>query len=594
MTNNINLAIFALQKAYVDSTLTPGEVVDYIHDRCNQYKDNSIWIRLLSRDELQPYLDKLNDTDMAALPLFGIPFAIKDNIDLVDVATTAACAEYSYLPRKSAFVVQQLINAGAIPIGKTNLDQFATGLVGTRSPFGVVSNAFNPTYISGGSSSGSSVAVALGLVSFALGTDTAGSGRVPAAFNNLIGFKPSRGLWSNSGVVPACRTLDCVTVLALNPDDAAVVHNVAAKFDVNDAYARPRQMLTQVKQVFRFGVPQAGQLKFFGNNETKNLFTKSVNRLIAMGGEAVTIDFNPFIEAAKLLYEGPWVAERYVAIEDFVQEYITALYPVTRAIIEPASKITAVAVFKSLYRLQAYKRIADQVLASVDFIVTPTTGTIYTIEEVNNEPIKLNANLGYYTNFMNLLDYSAIALPSGIQESGLPAGITFFAQAFEDDALLAYAKRYCQKLQQCMGATEFLWYPTETVSNEGVDTVKVAVCGAHLSELPLNYQLTERNARLVQATQTIPAYRLYVLQDGKRPGLLRDDSDGVAIDVEVWEMSTKNFGSFVAQIPEPLGIGSVELRDKSRVKGFICEFHVIAESKEISRFGGWKAYIAQR
>ena len=591
MPNKFDLSIYSLRQAYSEGELTPAAVVAYIQKQIAAYEENPIWIHVLSDAELKPYLDALQGKSPADLPLYGVPFAIKDNIDLAGIPTTAACREYAYIPNESAFVVQQLLDAGAIPIGKTNLDQFATGLVGTRSPYGAVSNAFSSDYISGGSSSGSSVAVALGLVTFALGTDTAGSGRVPAAFNNLVGLKPSRGLWSNRGVVPACLTLDCVTVFTLNPDDAEAVHSVAASYDRADAYARHTQNITPVKKAFRFGIPKKENLQFFGNTDVEQLFYDSVERLKTLGGEAVEIDMQPFLDAAKLLYEGPWVAERYAAIEAFIQTQADALYPTTRAIIEPAIKATAVAAFKSQYKLQAFKKICDEILASVDFMVTPTAGTIYTIAEVNDDPIKLNSNLGYYTNFMNLLDYSAIALPAGMQRNGLPAGITLFAPAFTDNALLGYSKRYCSQINLPMGNTGFYWQPGNEVK-DNPDMVNVVVCGAHLSGLPLNYQLSERNAQLVCQTTTAAKYRLYALPDAKRPGMVRDEANGTAIEVEVWQMPLQHYGSFVAGIAPPLGIGTVELADGSTAQGFICEAYAVVGLREISEFGGWRAYLS--
>lgn len=594
MPQHIDLSIAALRQAYLSEQLTPHQVVAHVLAQCKQHSDNPIWISLFSQNELAPYLDRLARTSPDELPLYGIPFAIKDNIDLAATPTTAACPAFSYVAEKNATVVERLIAAGAIPIGKTNLDQFATGLVGTRSPYGSVRNAFHPDYISGGSSSGSAVAVALGLVSFALGTDTAGSGRVPAAFNNLVGLKPSRGLWSTHGVVPACRSLDCVTAFTLNPDDALLVHQIASGYDNADPYSRRKPVTFGAKPRFRFGVPLTNQLEFFGNHAMRELYDQALAHLQAIGGETVAIDFQPFTDAAKLLYEGPWVAERYTAIETFIQQHADSLHPVTRAIIEPATQLSAIGAFKAQYRLQAYKQRADEILDTVDFIVTPTSGTIYTIAEANANPLQLNANLGHYTNFMNLLDYAAIALPAGMLANGLPGGITLFGPAFSDEALLSYARRYCQKLEIPMGATAYRWQIADSAPPMTSDTVKVAVCGAHLSGLPLNHQLTDRGAKLVSKTHTAPVYRLYALPDGKRPGLIRDDRQGRAIEVEVWEMPSSHFGSFVAQIPAPLGIGRLDLQDGNQVSGFICEPYIIAQATEISSYGGWRAYFGRR
>ena len=400
------------------------------------------WIYRLTLDELLVYAHNLESKRIENLPLYGIPFAIKDNIDLANVPTTAGCADYAYTPEKSATVVQRLIDAGAIPIGKTNLDQFATGLVGTRSPYGACKNSINPAYISGGSSAGSAVSVALGLVSFSLGTDTAGSGRIPAAFNNLVGVKPSLGLLSTTGVVPACRTLDCVSIFAKNTQDALNLLQVAQGFDVLDAYSR--EGLNQIEnwpENFTFGVPKQDQLAFFNDNESPKLFLQAVKKLETMGGNAVDIDFAPFIEIAKLLYEGPWVAERYAAIKDFFDAKPDAIFPITKQIIGNAKKLSAADTFNAMYKLKALQRKASAVWQNIDVMITPTAGTIYTIAQVQADPIQTNTNLGYYTNFMNLLDMAAIAVPTGFYTNGLGFGITISAPAFSDNALINLANR---------------------------------------------------------------------------------------------------------------------------------------------------------
>ena len=445
---SLDLSVQALHAAYLAGTLTPEVLVDEVVRRCDSCEDPAIWISRLSREQIQPYLDALAGQGPDSLPLYGIPFAIKDNIDLAGLPTTAACPDYAYSPERSAFVVERLIEAGAIPIGKTNLDQFATGLVGTRSPYGAVRNSFNPDYISGGSSSGSAVAVARGLASFSLGTDTAGSGRIPAAFNNLVGIKPTRGLLSTRGVVPACRTLDCVSIFACALDDAERVMRVAACYDAQDPFARPAQVSGPAWSAFRFGVPD--RLEWFGDGDSERLYREAVARLQAQGGEAVEIDFAPFLDAARLLYEGPWVAERFAAIEGFIRSRPEALHPVTRAIIEPARDASAIDAFKAQYRLAELKRRADTVLADLDFILTPTAGTIFRIAEVEADPIRLNSQLGHYTNFMNLLDYAGIAVPAGFGSNGLPYGVTLFGPAFSDPALALYA-RHLQAMPKAGG-----------------------------------------------------------------------------------------------------------------------------------------------
>lgn len=594
----LDLSIHSLQDQYRRKLLTPQHVVKYILQCAQASLCDNIWITLLSEPELQVYLDRLPAEYTEELPLYGVPFAIKDNIDLAGVPTTAGCAEFAYVPDQSAFVVQRLIDAGAIPIGKTNLDQFATGLVGIRSPYGATVNSFNPEYISGGSSSGSAVAVAKGLVSFSLGTDTAGSGRIPAAFNNLIGVKPTRGLISTRGVVPACRTLDCVSLFALNPDDARRLSAIMQLYDALDPFARVSVVgQSGAARTFKFGVPAQDQWPEFADPVYAVLFQKTIDRLKSLNGEAVEIDFSAFIESAKLLYEGPWVAERYAAIADFITENPEALFPVTREIIAPADQLKSVDAFQSIYQLQVLKRRADHELQKVDFVITPTAAAIYTIDQINQQPINLNSKLGFYTNFMNLLDYSAIAIPAGFRDNGLPFGVTLFASAFEDEQLLDYAELIIKNdAHFIMGATDFHWSPADRlpeIDHATNDTMKLVVCGAHLSGMPLNHQLTERGASLVASTKTAACYRFYALEGGPpfRPGLVLDKTSNKAIEVEVWAMPIDQVGSFVAGIPAPLGIGSVILADGSMEKGFICEPCALTGAKEISHLSGWRNYI---
>lgn len=438
--------IATLKRSYMDKTLTPRELMAQIKERIQAHADNPIWIHVLSEKELEPYFLRLEDSDPESLPLYGIPFSIKDNIDLEGIATTAACPEYSYIPDKSAYVVEQLIHAGAIPVGKTNLDQFATGLVGTRSPYGACRNSIDPDYISGGSSSGSAVSVALDMVVFSLGTDTAGSGRVPAAFNNLVGLKPSKGVLSTSGVVPACRSLDCVSIFAKTTEDVQKVFDITVSFDELDPYSQPMPMIQKsIPSRFRFAIPREEQLKFFGDTEAEALYRKAVNTFEEMGGAAVEIDFSPMLEAANLLYYGPWVTERYVAVKEMIETKPECFIDVTRTIIESGKMKSAEDYFTAEYKLKGYKRQAELLMADIDFALIPTTGTIYTVDEVNADPVQLNTNLGYYTNFMNLLDFSAYAVPAGFRENGLPFGVTLFAEAFEDRNLLQIGESYIQK-----------------------------------------------------------------------------------------------------------------------------------------------------
>ncbi|HPH06156.1 MAG TPA: allophanate hydrolase [Methylotenera sp.] len=451
----MNLQISHLRHLYLSGALTPADLVKQLDAEIGNEDSRNIWIRRLTLDEMMVYAKDLAGKSITDLPLYGVPFAIKDNIDLAGIPTTAACPEYAYTPTTNATVVQKLIDAGAIPIGKTNLDQFATGLVGTRSPYGACQNSFNTKYISGGSSAGSAVSVALGLASFSLGTDTAGSGRVPASFNNLVGHKPSCGLLSTRGVVPACRTLDCVSIFALTAEDAAQVLESAQGFDEEDAYSRKASAEVQTisDKNFTFGVPKPEQLAFFDNAETPALFKQAIQQLESLGGKAVEIDFEPFLETARLLYEGPWLAERYAAIRDFFEAKPEAIFPVTKQVIGGATKFSAADTYVSQYKLKALQRKAEAVWNNVDIIVTPTTGTIYTIDEVNADPIRCNSNLGYYTNFMNLLDLSATAVPTGFQCDGLPFGVTICAPAFKDNQLLALAGKVQNLTAKTLGAT---------------------------------------------------------------------------------------------------------------------------------------------
>ncbi len=439
----MNLDISYLKAQYGSGALTPTKLVQQLNTLIHEEDDHCVWICRLSLDEMLTYARELEGLDPTSLPLYGIPFAIKDNIDLAGIPTTAACPDFAYTPGENATVVQKLIDAGAIPIGKTNLDQFATGLVGVRSPYGACKNSVNPAYISGGSSSGSAVAVALGMVSFSLGTDTAGSGRVPAAFNDLVGIKPSCGLLSTQGMVPACRSLDCMSIFALNTADAASVLTIAQGFDPMDAYSRKRACHAPVKfkESFTFGVPKAEQLAFFGNPDTPALFTATIKRLQAVGGSPLEIDISVFLQTARLLYEGAFVAERYAGIKDFIEAKPEAMHPVTREIISGATKFSAADAYATQYQLKALQREAATTWETVDILLTPTAGTIYTITQVETDPIQTNSNLGYYTNFMNLLDLSAIAIPAGFQNNGLPFGVTLCAPAFHDEALLDLAQR---------------------------------------------------------------------------------------------------------------------------------------------------------
>ena len=601
----LSLDIANLLRLYRSGELTPLGLLDQLLPRLEAPDTHHVWISRLNAETLGRHARALDGKTPDDLPLYGIPFAIKDNIDLAGLPTTAGCPAYAYTPDESAPAVQRLIDAGAIPLGKTNLDQFATGLNGTRSPYGACRNAFNPDFISGGSSSGSAVAVALGLASFSLGTDTAGSGRVPAAFNNLIGHKPSCGALSTRGVVPACRSLDTVSIFALTAEDAGRVLAVAAGFDAKDAYSRPlapHGFDFGRAAAFRFGVPSPKDLEFFGNDEAARLFGEAVERLKSLGGTPVEIDLGPFLDAARLLYGGASGAERYQAIRAFFDAHADQVFPPVRKIIDDGRAQSAANAFAGQYKLRALKHTCDTAWHDIDVLVTPTAGTIYPIAAMEADPIRLNANLGYYANFMNLLDLAATAVPAGFhkedqmgdQTRGLPFGITLIAPPHQAGPLLDLASRFHQALGGQLGATPHALPPADDWPRLASGQVQIAVVGAHLSGLPLNAQLTDRDARLITATHTSGKYRFYALPDGKRPGLIRVAQGGAAIDCEVWEMPAAHFGSFVAGIPAPLGIGKLELADGSVVNGFICEGFAVADARDITEFGGWRAWLAAR
>jgi len=594
MTSNLALNMGSLRDLYRSGQAKPCDVVAALFDRIGSAPPDPVWISLVPREAAIARARALGREPMAtARPLYGMPFAIKDNIDWAGLPTTAGCPGYAYSPARTATVVEALEGAGAILIGKTNLDQFATGLVGTRSPYGACSSVFDARYISGGSSSGSAVAVASELVTFALGTDTAGSGRVPAAFNNLVGLKPTRGLLSTLGVVPACRTLDCVSILASTCHDAHTVWQAASGFDAGDPFSRaatPGQGAGPwLGGPFRFGVPAEDHLEFFGDDEASGLYQKALDAIRRLGGQKVEIDFSSFRAAADLLYSGPWVAERLAAIRPFLDTQPDQMNPTVREIISGARRFTAVEAFEAEYRLREIRRATEVLWERMDVLVLPTTGTIYTHEQVAADPIRLNTNLGYYTNFVNLLDLAAVAAPAGFRSTGLPFGISFIGPAFSDESLLALADHYHRVQADRPGpGVDFGSVPPECVA--------LAVVGAHLTGEPLHWQLTDRGARLIKTCRTGPGYRLYALEATMppKPGLVRDDSfEGPGIEVEVWAVPEDQFGGFVAAVPAPLGIGNATLENGEVVKSFICEPYAVRASQEITQFGGWRAYLAQ-
>ncbi|WP_342307758.1 allophanate hydrolase [Pseudomonas fluorescens] len=583
--------------AYRSGAMTPDRLLSL----AAQYSaDDSAWIARAQPEQLAMQLAQLNDRldavggDIDKLPLYGVPFAIKDNIDAAGWDTTAACPEFAYSPTSDATVVAKLRAAGAILMGKTNLDQFATGLVGTRSPYGAVGNSFNADYVSGGSSSGSASVVARGLVAFALGTDTAGSGRVPAGFNNIVGLKPTKGRFSNTGLVSACRTLDCISVFALTVEDAAAVAQLAQGYDASDAYSRsnPYTAPVSVGASIKLAIPAS--LEFFGDTQNQAVFEQAVEHFKALGAVITEVDFSAFKALADQLYSGPWVAERTVALEGMLEHQPQAINPVVRGIVENGFQYSACDAYKAEYLRAELSRRINDTLAGFDALLVPTSPTIRTRADMVREPVRYNAQFGYYTNFTNLADLSALALPAGLRADGLPCGITLLAPAWHDSALAHLGQRWQASLELPLGATE-RHLPAPAAAQQATGTVRVAVVGAHLSGMPLNFQLTTRNAVLVEQTLTASTYRLYALPGTvpPKPGLARADG-GRSIIVELWDMPIARFGEFVAEIPAPLGIGTLMLADGRSVKGFICEPWALADALDVTEFGGWRAYVTSK
>ncbi|HEY4186556.1 MAG TPA: allophanate hydrolase [Polyangia bacterium] len=594
-----------LSRRYAAGETSPSAVVKAVLARLRRRGDDAVWISIASEDALLSAARAVEARRAAGerLPLYGVPFGVKDNIDVAGFATTAACPAFSYEPQVSAVVVERLVAAGAIVIGKTNLDQFATGLVGVRSPYGIPRNAFNGDHVSGGSSSGSALAVALGEVSFALGTDTAGSGRVPAAFNNVVGLKPSPGVISTAGVVPACRSLDCVSVFAATCEDAAAVAELARGFNAADPCSRPgadsvRFAPFAASGPFRFGVPRPADREFLGDAAAAASFERDIEQLVAAGGTSVEIDLAPFLEAGLLLYEGPYVAQRLAAAGRLLAEQPGALLPPIRTILEGATRHRADAAYEAEAKLTLLRRRVATVWPRIEFLLLPTAPTIPRIEAVQNDPIRLNGALGRYTTFVNLLDLAAIAIPTGMRDDQLPAGVTLMGPWGSDARLASHATRLHRATSSRIGATALALPPSPSTSTAAPSSsIPLAVVGAHLSGEPLNHQLTSLGGTLLRTCRTAPHYRLFALPGTvpPKPGLVRvTDGGGVAVEVEVWELTPAAFGAFVAAIPAPLAVGKLSLEDGVSVSGFLAEAHATLGAEDISSFGGWRAFRRSR
>ncbi|WP_457107996.1 allophanate hydrolase [Methylobacterium sp. P5_C11] len=589
-----------LHAAYA-AGLDPRAVVAEAYRRLAAVDDPGIFLALVPEIEAREAAAALPPFDPAAMPLWGVPFAVKDNIDVAGLPTTAACPDFACTPAETAPAVARLLAAGAILIGKTNLDQFATGLVGLRTPYPAPRNAIDPAYVPGGSSSGSAVAVAHGIVSFALGTDTAGSGRVPAALNNIVGLKPSLGAISTRGMLPACRTLDTLSVFAGTVADADAAFRVMVGFDGADPWSRALPVPSAPAGLppgLRLGLPDPGSLRFGGDGLSEAAFTATVADLAALAGPAAPVDLSPMFAVAALLYDGPWVAERYAAIRPVMETRPGILHPTTRAVIAAAGRYSAADAFAGLYSLAALRRTADAVWERVDVLAVPTYPRPQTRAAVAADPIGPNSELGTYTNFVNLLDWCALAVPGRARADGFPSGITLLAPRGSDGLLAALGARLHAACATRIGASPMPvpaaeLGPARAASGE----IELAVVGAHLSGLPLNRELTACGARYLRTVPTGPEYRLYALPGGppQRPGLLRVAADaGGAIETEVWAFPPAAFGAFVAGIPAPLGIGTLRLADGTAPKGFLVEAAGLEGAADITPFGGWRAYLAGR
>jgi allophanate hydrolase len=586
--------------AHRSGAATPEQTVRRTYERIRAYADPAIFITLRDEAEALAEARELMASGPEGKPLYGVPVAIKDNIDVAGLPTTAACPAFAYKAGADATAVTRLRLAGAIVIGKTNLDQFATGLVGVRSPYGAPRNPFREDLISGGSSSGSAVAVAAGIVPIALGTDTAGSGRVPAGLNNIVGLKPSVGLISTTGVVPACRSLDCVSVFALTVDDAFTALQAMAIPDASDPYSRvlATGTLGAAPPSMVVAVPDANGQMFFGDANSEKSFRTAITLLRNMGATIKEIDISPLLEAARLLYEGPWVAERYAAVGKFIEAHPDEVHPVTRQIITGGAAVSAADTFRAFYRLAALKRTAHEIFSGFDTLMVPTVPAAYTKKQLEADPIALNSNLGTYTNFVNLLDLCGIAVPVSFASDGTPYGATFLAPAGRDAALASLGRALRAQTELPLGSLGVKQTPLSHLAPMAKPgEILIAVVGAHLSGMPLNGELRALNARFVEETETAADYRLYALAGTTppKPGMLRvAEGEGASIALEIWALTAEGFGRFVAGVPSPLSIGTLRLADGRQVHGFLVEPLATEGARDISEFGGWRKFVEQR
>ncbi|WP_206830374.1 allophanate hydrolase [Alicyclobacillus fructus] len=551
-----------LRRAYRKGLRTPAEVMSALLREAESHAAWNVWITPPSWEAIEPYLEALRPEEMERKPLWGIPFAVKDNIDVAGMPTTAACPAFAYEPGAHAAVVDRLVQAGAIPVGKTNLDQFATGLIGTRSPYGEVANALRPEWVSGGSSSGSAVAVALGVVPFALGTDTAGSGRVPAALNGIVGYKPRVGGWPNEGVVPACRTLDCVSVFTRSVADAALVQQIIAPAPA--AASAPERAVVPRSLDAWFGTQAA---------EFRKAWTAAVARLQEAGVPVVEMDLPELDEASAMLYDGPWIAERWASLGAFVEAHRDAVLPVTRAILESGRDRLASDLFRAQHRLVDLRRSVTEKLRGA-VLLMPTVGGTWTREEARQDPFGTNRALGAYTHHANLLHFAGLSLPAGTA-GGSPFGISLYVPGDREAELLLAAK----------------WWGDldDDVAETWSEGQLLAVCGLHMRGMPLNDELVQLGAEFVGVARTAPLYRLYLLDtDPVKPGLVRT-GDGAEVEIELWRLPKRAWSAFLARVRHPLALGQVRLSDGRDVMGFVCEAGA-PRREDITLYGGFRAW----
>jgi allophanate hydrolase len=595
---SVTETIASLLAGHRSGTRAIADTVRGVFRRIREIGDPAIFISVRDEPAVLADAERLAGAD-PSLPLYGIPVAIKDNIDVAGLPTTAACPAFAYVPTAHAEAVARLERAGALVIGKTNLDQFATGLVGTRSPYGMPRNPLRADLISGGSSSGSAVAVARGIVPLALGTDTAGSGRVPAGLNNIVGLKPSLGLVSTSGVVPACRSLDCVSIFALTVDDAFAALEAIAGPDGRDPFSRPVVLgaLSALPPGLRIGVPRGADRLAFADRSSEAGFAAAVELARMLGAHLADVDMQSLFATARLLYDGPWVAERTAAVGEFISRRPEDVHPVTRAIISQGTAKSAAETFNGFYKLAELKLAARELFGSFDVLMVPTAPFACTIGAVESDPIGANTRLGTYTNFVNLLDLAGVAVPAALAADGTPFGVTLLAPAGRDAQLASLGRVLHARAGVPLGALgvpqpQLRPLPATPLPGEAV----VAVVGAHLSGMALNHELLALGGRFLEATTTAPDYRLFALEGAgpARPGMLRVAAGaGAPIALETWGLSMEAFGRFAISVPAPLSIGSVKLADGRLAKGFLVEAEAVKGARDISSFGGWRAFLAQ-